>query len=292
MATKKQRRRREKDRRHDYEFVYYDEEGNEVEVEAPKSVEKAPAARKPAARAAARNGRVRSVKAPKPPSWRTVGRYGVLIFALLFLFSSLLIRAPKHLLLGASVLPKTPTSVPAGTAIAYKTTAVTKGDGSSLSVYVDSGSGATRLLAGLYADRGGSPGKLLAQASLKPSAGKWNSVGIPSKTAKVVAGRPYWLALLGRGGKLVLRNTGLPAVARTTSGAAALPASWSGAEALTAGLPAAYVARTGSVSIGQRLLLPLIYTLILMPSIYLMQRVTYRTYQKRTGQLQRPKKKG
>src|SRR5262249_43861893 len=35
MATKKQRRRREKGRRHDYEFVYVDQEGEEVEVDEP-----------------------------------------------------------------------------------------------------------------------------------------------------------------------------------------------------------------------------------------------------------------
>ena len=35
MATKKQRRRREKERRHEYETVFVDEHGDEVEVEEP-----------------------------------------------------------------------------------------------------------------------------------------------------------------------------------------------------------------------------------------------------------------
>jgi TRAP-type uncharacterized transport system fused permease subunit len=81
MATKKQRRRRQKDRRHEWEYVYLDEEGEEVEVEEPepdprrKSTSKA----QPARRSGGRTGR-----SVDPPSWRKVGKRG-LIFAPLML---------------------------------------------------------------------------------------------------------------------------------------------------------------------------------------------------------------
>ena len=42
MATKKQRRRREKLQRHEYEYVVENEEGEEVPVESPRAVRGAP----------------------------------------------------------------------------------------------------------------------------------------------------------------------------------------------------------------------------------------------------------
>jgi hypothetical protein len=285
MATKKQRRRREKDRRHEYEFVYYDEEGNEVEVETPEKPSRAAPERKKPAAAAARNGRARPVRAPKPPTWRSVGRIGVIMFALLFLFSSLVIRAPLHGLLGASSVATATQRTEAGVARAFRTTAVRSGKLSNLVAYVDKTSKASKLTLGLYANEGNAPGTLLAKVSAKPSAGKWNSLGVPSKTApEVVKGKRYWLALLGSGGSLVGRNTGLPTQARESSVTTLAPR-WGGGTALTAGLPSLYAATKGSVGLAQRLLLPLLYTLILIPSIYLMQRMSYRSYLKRTGQL-------
>ena len=74
MPTRKQRRRQEKTRRHEWEYVYVDDEGNEVEVdpgevESPKSKH---AARSDAA--ARRNGKApnqgRPRRVPQPPSWR------------------------------------------------------------------------------------------------------------------------------------------------------------------------------------------------------------------------------
>lgn len=86
MASRKQRRRRAKERRHEYEYVYVDEEGREVEVE-PDAVKESDldkrrnGARRPAGRA----GRV-----PEPPSWRRVGRRGLLFAPLMFLAISLI----------------------------------------------------------------------------------------------------------------------------------------------------------------------------------------------------------
>lgn len=74
MATKKQRRRREKLQRHEYEYVVENEEGEEVVVEAPRPEARGTAAKGPP-QALDRRGRV-----IKPPSWQRVLKRGA-IFA-------------------------------------------------------------------------------------------------------------------------------------------------------------------------------------------------------------------
>jgi len=87
MPTRKQRRRRQKDRRHDYEFVYVDEEGQEVEadeVERPGRREngKLQSKQQPQKRRAGSSAAVREVK---PPSWSKVGKRSLIFFPLIFL---------------------------------------------------------------------------------------------------------------------------------------------------------------------------------------------------------------
>ena len=91
MATRKQRRRREKSFRHEYEFVERDEEGNETPVEriARERAEKKPAKtgrngrQQPAKSKAKRSRPVREVP---PPTWQRAlkrgGMMGVLMFVL------------------------------------------------------------------------------------------------------------------------------------------------------------------------------------------------------------------
>jgi hypothetical protein len=82
VPTRKQRRRRAKDRRHEYEYVYVDEEGKEVEVDADDAKTE---------RAAARNGRAKpktradSGVRVQPPSWRRVGKRGLIFAPLMFI---------------------------------------------------------------------------------------------------------------------------------------------------------------------------------------------------------------
>jgi hypothetical protein len=96
MPTRKQRRRQQKARRHDYEYVYVDDEGNEVEVDpadlrAEKNGKKSasPAQRsdkgRPKSRAAGRT--------IDPPSWRRAARRAlilgpILVVALMLLNSN------------------------------------------------------------------------------------------------------------------------------------------------------------------------------------------------------------
>jgi hypothetical protein len=96
MPTKKQRRRQQKSRRHDYEYVYVDDEGNEVEVD-PAELRAKKENGKPAtkARAGANNrssSRTRQ-RVIEPPSWRRAAKRAaiwgpLLAVAMLFLNGS------------------------------------------------------------------------------------------------------------------------------------------------------------------------------------------------------------
>ncbi len=84
MPTKKQRRRNQKARRHEYEYVYLDDEGNEVPVEpselrAEKNGQrdstkprKSSGGRQPAGRSASGRRKI------EPPSWRRSARRALL----------------------------------------------------------------------------------------------------------------------------------------------------------------------------------------------------------------------
>jgi hypothetical protein len=78
MATKKQRRRRAKEHRHDYMWV--DDEGNEVESEGSTREEKSS------------RGESRFAREPQAPSWRRTFRRGA-IFAPI-MFATVLLLSP------------------------------------------------------------------------------------------------------------------------------------------------------------------------------------------------------
>jgi hypothetical protein len=94
MPTKKQRRRNQKARRHEYEYVYVDDEGNEVAVEpaelrAEKDGQRESRPGKGAnKKPAARTGGGKTIQ---PPSWRRSGRraliFGPLLIAAMMLFN-------------------------------------------------------------------------------------------------------------------------------------------------------------------------------------------------------------
>jgi hypothetical protein len=79
MATRKQRKRRQKGRRHDYEYVYVDDEGNEVEA-APEEVRADKRTNGQAPQPLLRGGRK-----IEPPSWQKVGKRALWIGPLMFL---------------------------------------------------------------------------------------------------------------------------------------------------------------------------------------------------------------
>ena len=94
MPTRKQRRRALKERRHEYETVWVDAEGNELE-EPPEELEAAPPEKrngtKPKPKAAPQRGG-RALREPPKPSWQRAGKrsliLGVVIFAFFYLAGS------------------------------------------------------------------------------------------------------------------------------------------------------------------------------------------------------------
>ena len=90
MPTRKQRRRREKGRRHEYEYVWVDDDGREIEVD-PEELRTAKTERgngKPP-----RDRRGRPVRKIEPPSWARVGKRA-LIFAP-FMFAVVWLLRPE-----------------------------------------------------------------------------------------------------------------------------------------------------------------------------------------------------
>jgi hypothetical protein len=100
MPTRKQRRRDAKSKRHEYEFVYVDEEGNELdkvpeELDRPKerqngtrpSGARSSDAKKPAGKQQTRGGR--RGRTPQPPSWRRSVRRALILGAVVFVLFSL-----------------------------------------------------------------------------------------------------------------------------------------------------------------------------------------------------------
>jgi hypothetical protein len=89
MPTRKQRRRAQKERRHDYETVWVDAEGNELD-EPPEELVAAPEKRdaekpKPKAKTTQQRGG-RQVRVPPPPSWQRAAKRAVILGAVIFVF--------------------------------------------------------------------------------------------------------------------------------------------------------------------------------------------------------------
>lgn len=89
MPTRKQRRRTQKERRHEYETVWVDAEGNELEEppeDLPATPEKRESAReKPKAKATQQRGS-RTIRVPPPPSWQRAAKRALIIGAVIFVF--------------------------------------------------------------------------------------------------------------------------------------------------------------------------------------------------------------
>ena len=123
MPTKKQRRRQEKLRRHEY--VWEDEEGNELTPEevaalqgriaaatgevAPSTETKpATAAARPGTRAAKQakqpRGRGRAGREVPPPSWRRVGKRALWLAPAMFILLTLLNRGKTELTVTARIV--------------------------------------------------------------------------------------------------------------------------------------------------------------------------------------------
>ena len=104
MPTRKQRRRREKLQRHEYEYVMETETGEEILVEGPRATDTARdekderAGKKPARGPVDRRGRPL-----QKPSWRRVLRRGAIFAPLMAVFVYLTSRGSTDNLLAATI---------------------------------------------------------------------------------------------------------------------------------------------------------------------------------------------
>ena len=89
MATKKQQRRRQKLKRHEYEEVYVDDEGNVLPPEEAEELGVAAPARK-AERTTKERPTTRAGRVLEPPSWRKTAKRGLLFFPLMLITVMLL----------------------------------------------------------------------------------------------------------------------------------------------------------------------------------------------------------
>jgi len=96
MPTRKQKRRQAKEQRHDYEFVYVDSEGHEVETpgdEPAAKPAKADDRRNGSAPAAQQKGKApqkggRQARVPQPPSWQRAAKRAALLGIVVFVLFS------------------------------------------------------------------------------------------------------------------------------------------------------------------------------------------------------------
>ncbi len=112
MPTRKQRRRREKTFRHEYGFVIYDEDGNEIEVDPSEIRAEKQKPDKPKAKSS--TGGRRPGRVPPLPSWRRSlrrgGIWGGVMFVVVVVFftsTPLAGRIAIGLLYAAAFVPLT-----------------------------------------------------------------------------------------------------------------------------------------------------------------------------------------
>jgi hypothetical protein len=137
--------------------------------------------------------------------------------------------SPPVTLVGTKTTGPVADSNPQGKAEAFQATEAVAGMVTDLTVYVDSNSTATNLIAGLYTEKNGRPGTLLAQGTLtSPKAGRWNTVALPAKS--LTAGSKYWIAILGTSGVLRFRDaassTSQPRETSAQSTLTTMPSTW------------------------------------------------------------------
>ena len=116
MPTRKQRRRDLKAKRHEYEFVYVDSEGNEVEepdeVEAPaKGAGRANGSKPKQPAAKTSSGQTTRRREPPAPSWKRAAKRSALLGVFVMIFFSFTVKGdlirvlPTALLFAVAYIP-------------------------------------------------------------------------------------------------------------------------------------------------------------------------------------------
>ncbi|MGO9761414.1 MAG: hypothetical protein ACLP1Q_09185 [Solirubrobacteraceae bacterium] len=132
------------------------------------------------------------------------------------------------MLLGTTAVESQYDSLPSGQAEAFRLQASANGLAALAHVYISGASTASTLTVGLYSSAGSHPATLLSSGSaLAFPAKTWIAVSIAP--VELVAGRTYWLAILGDGGRLRYRDRRSgPCPSQTSAQTTldALPSSW------------------------------------------------------------------
>jgi hypothetical protein len=136
--------------------------------------------------------------------------------------------ASTSVLLGDVAVESQYDSLAGGQAEAFRIQAAGSGLAHAVHVYISSGNAAGTVFAGLYSSAWGRPGSLLSSGSATAAgAGTWTDVSIAP--IELVAGRTYWLAILGTGGTLRYRdraNGPCPSQTSAQTTLGALPSTW------------------------------------------------------------------
>jgi hypothetical protein len=104
MPTRKQRRRRQKDFRHDVRVFEVDEEGNEVPIAELRAQDEKPATSAAKQKRATQSARSRGMREVQPPSWeRAFKRGGLMGGAMLLVFVFVLKSGPLPQRVGIGV---------------------------------------------------------------------------------------------------------------------------------------------------------------------------------------------
>jgi PKD repeat protein len=138
---------------------------------------------------------------------------------------------PPQLMLGQNAIGTVLAPLTMGTAQAFQATASATGLATRVSVYIDAGSQASTLIAGIYADKQGHPGALLGKGSRSTTVpGSWNVVSLPAIALN--SGTKYWVAVLSPNAStnpvVSLRTSSGSGLVETSAGASltTLPSTW------------------------------------------------------------------
>jgi len=138
------------------------------------------------------------------------------------------IVASATMLMGQNTVESQYDSLAAGQAEAFRLQALATGLAHDVDVYVGSADAARKVLVGLYSNGKGHPSTILSIGSAAiTSTGAWVTVSVAP--VEILAGRTYWLAVLGEGGRLRYRDRAHgPCSSETSSQTSlgALPGTW------------------------------------------------------------------
>lgn len=150
-------------------------------------------------------------------------------------------------LLGNQNIQTNTDSDPAGTAEAFKFTAVANGVAGALKLYISTGTTATSVKAGIYSNNNNHPGTLLTSGSISsPVSASWNTITLNPGT-NLTAGTVYWIGFLGTGGQLSYKDatTGNCSESPSGSNLSALPATWTTGTSWSSCNASVYVVTSG-----------------------------------------------